>query len=73
MRFINLVHKPTRCRTPRENGRVKLRYIGYGRKYDEWRKADDIIDLNENDNSDEKVSLLLGGYQLQLLKFCLRN
>ena len=26
-----------------ENKRVKVRYIGYSRKYDEWRKADDIL------------------------------
>ena len=51
-----------------------MRYIGFDRKYDEWRKADDIVDLNESDNNlDEKVSLLLGGYHLQLSKFCLRN
>ena len=52
-----------------ENGRVKVRYIGYGRKYDEWRKTDDIIDLNEEDcNSDEETLPLLG------LSFaCLRN
>ena len=38
-----------------ENGRVKVRYIGYARKHDEWRKANDIVDLNEsNNNSDEK-------------------
>ena len=55
-----------------ENGRVKVRYIGYARKYDKWRKADDIVDLNESDNnSDEKASSLLGSYQLHLSKFCL--
>ena len=53
-----------------ENGRVKVRYIGYGRKYDEWRKTDDIIDLNEEDrNSDEETLSLLGSKQLS--KFCL--
>ena len=32
------------------NQRVKVRYVGYSRKYDEWRKANDIVDLNESDN-----------------------
>jgi len=32
---------------------VKVRYIGYGSKYDEWRSADDIVDLEENDDSSE--------------------
>ncbi len=50
-----------------ENKRVKVRYIGYSRKYDEWRKADDIVDLNENDSSlDEGASLLLGRHQLRI-------
>ena len=48
---------------------MKVRYIGYGRKYDEWRKTDDIIDLNEDCNSDEETSPLLGSNQLS--KFCL--
>ena len=52
------------------NQRVKVRYVGYSRKYDGWRKADDIVDLNESDNSsDEEASLLLG--RSQLSKFCL--
>ena len=50
------------------NQRVKVRYVGYSRKYDEWRKADDIVDLNESDNSDEETVSLLGS---QLSKFCL--
>lgn len=53
-----------------DNNRVKVRYVGYSRKFDEWRKADDIVDLNESDNSsDEETSSLLG--RKQLSKFCL--
>ena len=39
----------------RADRRVKVRYIGYSKKYDEWREADDIIDLNASDNSDEET------------------
>lgn len=53
-----------------ENKRVKVRYIGYSRKYDEWRKADDIVEVNESDSRlDEETSSLLGWNQLS--KFCL--
>ena len=54
----------------RDDRRVKVRYIGYSKKYDEWRKADDVI---ESDNSDEETESgaksLLG--KRQLSKFCL--
>ena len=57
----------------RDDRRVKVRYIGYSKKYDEWRKADDVIDLSESDNSDEETESgaksLLG--KRQLSKFCL--
>lgn len=55
------------------NQRVKVRYVGYGRKYDEWRKADDIVDLNESDSSDQETVSLLGRSEgrSQLSKFCL--
>ena len=33
---------------------------GYSRKYDEWRKADDIVDLNDSDNLDEETVSLTG-------------
>lgn len=36
-----------------ENGRVKVRYIGYGAEYDEWRFLNDIIELNDSSSSDE--------------------
>ena len=53
--------------------RVKVRDIGYSKKYDEWREADDIIDLNASDNWDEETEsgaeLLLG--KRELSKFCL--
>ena len=32
---------------------VKVKYIIYGSKYDEWRSADDTVDLEENDGSSE--------------------
>ena len=35
----------------RANKRVKVRYIGYSKKYDEWREANDIIDRVRNPKS----------------------
>ena len=34
-----------------ENGSVKVRYIGYGEDFDEWRKEEDIVNLEEDDSS----------------------
>ena len=31
---------------------VKVRYIGYGSEFDEWRPMDDIVDLTEENDSD---------------------
>ena len=36
--------------------RVKVRYIGYGSKYDEWRSSDEIVDLEEGDNNEAEVN-----------------
>ena len=47
------------CVTTPENGRVIVRYIGYARKYDEWRKADDIVDLKESDNNSNEKGLVI--------------
>ena len=50
-----------------------MRYIGYSKKYDEWREADDIIDLNASNNSDEETESgaeSLSGKR-ELSKFCL--
>jgi len=54
----------------RNEDQVKVRYIGYGSKYDEWRSADDIVDIEEErDGSEDKVS---GREQLSpVAKFCL--
>ena len=42
---------------------VKVRYIGYGSKYDEWRRSEDIVNLEDSDeNSDEP--LISDGKQL---------
>jgi len=37
-------------RNPQE-GIVKVRYIGYGREYDEWRLEGEVVDLNEESSS----------------------
>ena len=37
-------------RNPQE-GIVKVRYIGYGRDYDEWRLEEEVVDLNEESSS----------------------
>ena len=52
-----------------ENGRVKVRYIGYGEEYDEWKLAEDIVDLSESSSSDEASSVT--GTPLSVAKFCL--
>ena len=33
--------------------RVKVRYIGYSSKYDEWRTRNEIVELSENDTDDD--------------------
>ena len=56
----------------RDEDRVKVRYIGYGSKYDEWRRLEDIVDLVDDDNSDEGDLRLLDSKQLSpVAKFCL--
>jgi len=32
--------------------RVKIRYIGYGSQFDEWRQRSEIVELSENDTDD---------------------
>ena len=34
-------------------GLVKISYIGYGSEWDEWRRHEDLIELNEEDVDDE--------------------
>ena len=34
-------------------GLVKISYIGYGSEWDEWRRREDLIELNEEDVDDE--------------------
>ena len=36
----------------RDGDRVKVRYIEYGSKYDEWRRKDDLIVLDDDDEID---------------------
>ena len=41
--------------------RVKVRYIGYSSKYDEWRTRNEIVELSENetdDDDDEQPSMV---------------
>ena len=53
----------------RNEDRVKVRYIGYGSKYDEWRSSDEIVDLEEGDNNEAEVTR---GEQLSpVAKLCL--
>ena len=54
-----------------ENKRVKVRYVGYSDKYDEWRRMDEIVTVDhyeEEDNSDFVPSQLLS---MATAKFCL--
>ena len=36
-----------------ENGCVKVRYIGYGQEFDEWRLTEDIMELSESSSTDD--------------------
>ena len=56
-----------------DEDQVKVRYIGYGSKYDEWRRLEeDIVDLEDNDDgSDEDLPLLDGKQLSPVVKFCL--
>ena len=54
-----------------ENKRVKVRYVGYSDKYDEWRRMDEIVTVDhyeEEDNSDFVPSQLPS---MATAKFCL--
>ena len=56
----------------RDENRVKVRYIGYGSKYDEWRRLEEIVDLEDNDEgSDEDLPLLDSKQLSPVTKFCL--
>lgn len=35
-----------------ENSRVRVRYIGYSSEFDEWRRKEDIVNLEDDDSSD---------------------
>ena len=54
----------------RNEYQAKVRYIGYGSKYDEWRSADDIVDVEENDNS-SKVKVFSRERLSPVAKLCL--
>lgn len=56
----------------RDEDWVKVRYIGYGSKHDEWRRAEDIVDMEDNDDgSDEDLPLLDSKQLSPVTKFCL--
>ena len=54
---------------------MKVRYIGYGEDYDEWRLLEDIVELNDviNDSSsgDEEAEVVTSTTAVQVGKFCL--
>ena len=55
-----------------DEDRVKVRYIGYGSKYDEWRRLEEIVDLEDNDEGSAEDLPLLDSKQLSpVTKFCL--
>ena len=39
--------------------RVKVHYIGYDTKYDEWRSRDEIVQPGSNDSSEKSVPIQL--------------
>ena len=54
------------------NGLVKVRYIGYGDEYDEWKVLEDIVELSDSSSSDEDS--LLTATTLSVASFaCMKN
>ena len=51
------------------NGVVKVGYIGYSDKYNEWRRLDDILTVEEGE--EEKENDCLAPSRLSYSKFCL--
>ena len=51
------------------NGHVKVRYMGYGEEYDEWKLLEDIIELSESSSTDEASSVTTTSFSVG--KFCL--
>ena len=49
-----------------ENGLVKVAYIGYSERFDEWRRVEEIVNLEENEDDND---IILAPSQLP--KFCL--
>ena len=49
-----------------ENGHVKVGYIGFSDEYDEWRRLEDIVNIEEDEEEEENVYLAPSR-----LKFCL--
>lgn len=49
-----------------ENGRVKVGYIGFSDEYDEWRRSEDIVTIEESEEEEDSDYLAP-----PLLKFCL--
>ena len=50
-----------------ENGRVKVGYIGFSNEYDEWRRLEDIVNIEEEDEEEDNDYLAPSSR----LKFCL--
>ena len=50
---------------------VKVRYIGYGSKYDEWRRLEDIFDLEDSNENSDKPQISDGKLLSLISKFCL--
>ena len=40
-------------------GLAKVRYVGYGAEFDEWRPMDDIIELSDGSSSDDQTAMAI--------------
>ena len=48
-------------------GLVKINYIGYSNEWDEWRRREDIIELNDEDTGDEDDRSMVDNCAMQQL------
>lgn len=70
--FTNELYRLKIIDSDENSGRVKVRYIGYGEDYDEWRLLEDIIELgNDSSSGDEGAEVVATEVATRVGKFCL--
>jgi len=38
-----------------ENGRVKVGYVGYGDEFDEWRRVEEVVSIDDDEEDDNSA------------------